>query len=129
MAVTIREMRLDDVEAVVSAVGKAGATVDRAAVLHNLSLLAMAEGGGEAGGVMPGAVLCVRSEGGGVALEVIFDAEPALVRQLIDKALVKLHAAGIRTCRIRIHGTLPSESDPLSTDNNWFARFARHRAA
>lgn len=133
MAVTIREMREADLEAITAAAERSGVAVSRGRMARGLSLVAYAAGGGEgedaSAGVL-GAVLCMR-EGVRASLAVVFsgEPEPTLARRLVDKALVKVAAAGLRTCHIRIHGDLPVERNPLSTGGDWFARFEREHAA
>lgn len=138
MAVSIREIRLDDVEAAIALVRQAGGVVERARVVTALSVTACedtdastGEAGGE-GAAPAGVALCVREPGGGVVLHVAFSAEapdPALVRDLVGKAMAKVRAAKIFACRVRMHNALPSADDPLSTGHNWYERFAREYAA
>ena len=132
MSLSIREMRTQDFDAVVQAVEQAGVAVNRLHVVHTLSLVACADDDDHANAEWPAAVLCLRDRQGGVALEAVFrdsPVDPRLARRLLDKALGKVQAAAIRSCRVHIHGDLPPESDPLSTGSNWFERFMRHHAA
>ncbi|MFA9479398.1 hypothetical protein ACERK3_13995 [Phycisphaerales bacterium AB-hyl4] len=134
MAVSIREIRPHDLDAVIAAVQKAGGEIDRSRVVTSLSLVICVEGAGgdEATADPPGAVLCVRGDHGEMILNVAFadDApEAALVSDLVGKAMSKVRSAAVHACRVNMLGELPAGSDPLSTGSNWYDRFVRDHAA
>ncbi|MEX0744037.1 MAG: hypothetical protein WD118_00435 [Phycisphaeraceae bacterium] len=132
MAVSIREIRPDDLDAAVAAIQQAGGDVERSHVVTRLSVAACDDAVADEAAAPVGVALCVRRETGGLVLYIAFPAEspdPVLVRHLVGKAMTKVQSANIHACRVHMLGDLPSTSDPLSTGSNWYERFAREYAA
>lgn len=101
MPVTISQLRPEGLQAAVEFAQTTGCTLEPDAVDTQVSLLAR---DGEA---IVAAVLGIRAAGRSCELNVCLgkiDNPDQLTGELINKALMKVHGAGIRRCRISHHG-------------------------
>ncbi len=116
MDTTIRQLLPCDMDAAIAFVrslrgdGAAGAEDDRAAMAevdHRVSLIAS-----DSADAIIGLALCSAAPrvGEPYRLQInVSPQRPGLVRTLIDKALLKLHARGIHKCRIMLGDEEPNE--------------------
>lgn len=101
MPVTISQLRPEGLQAAVEFAQTTGCTLEPDAVDTQVSLIAR---DGEA---IVAAVLGIRAAGRSCELNVCLgkiDDPDQLTGELINKALMKVHGAGIRRCRISHHG-------------------------
>jgi hypothetical protein len=101
MSTAIQELRPDSLDAAAAFATAAGCRVDRGRVIPMLSLVAVE------GEQMVAAALCVELAHRRHRVEVAVNDLPnraALHRSLVDKALMKIAAAGVRTFDIRTNG-------------------------
>ena len=95
MAIEINEVRPHKREDALAFARDRGVTPDADRVIHSLSLAAREEE------TWHGAALCHRDDDGGRVIQIVIeDGHDELGQRLMDKALLKLQAAGAHTCRL-----------------------------
>jgi len=114
MPILVTQLRPEEIEAVIEFAKSTGCTLESESVDTHVSLLA------KDGGTIVAAVLGQCSKGRSCELNVCLgkaavaeqaeeaqgaaDSTGGLAGELINKALMKVHGAGIRRCRINHHG-------------------------
>lgn len=113
MAYAMREPRGDELEEALAFAREHGRSIESAQVQPHLSVLARDEQGG-----LQGMALCVMPRPQ-LTLEVVAhpEADDALTRQLVDKALLKLRSEHVRRCII--HTTSEDGHDPFWSTARW----------
>lgn len=122
MSIQISEVRHEELEAALAFAREGGSAVEAGQVWPRLSLLA------RDGAAIVGVALCVVVPGDGAVVELVVSGglDPTHGRGLVDKALLKLRAEGLHTCRIHTHG--PDGAADFWAAANWLTDPDAHAA-